>query len=109
MSWSVEFLEEAEKDLKRLDRGVQTQVVKGIKKLAQNPVSIHEGGYGKPLGNKNNTDLTGFFKIKYRDLGIRVVYRLEYTETMMKIIVISARTDEQVYKEALRRRERYGI
>jgi mRNA interferase RelE/StbE len=42
-------------------------------------------------------------------LGIRVVYRLEYTETMMKIIVISARTDEQVYKEALKRREKYGI
>lgn len=109
MSWSVEFLEEAKKDLKRLDRGVQTQVVKGIKKVAQNPFSIHEGGYGKPLGNKNNTDLTGLFKIKYRDLGIRVVYRLEYTETMMKIIVISARTDEQVYKEALKRREKYGI
>ena len=109
MSWSVEFLEEAKKDLKRLDRGVQTQVVKGIKKVAQNPVSIHEGGYGKPLGNKNNTDLTGLFKIKYRDLGIRVVYRLEYTETMMKVIVISARTDEQVYKEALRRRERFGL
>lgn len=109
MSWSVEFLEEAKKDLKRLDRGVQTQVIKGIKKVAQNPVSIHEGGYGKPLGNKNNTDLTGLSKIKYRDLGIRVVYRLEYTETMMKIIVISARTDEQVYKEALRRRERFGL
>ena len=108
-NWSVEFLEEAKKDLKRLDRGVQTQVVKGIKKIAQNPVSIHEGGYGKPLGNKNNTDLTGLFKIKYSDLGIRVVYRLEYTETMMKIIVISARTDEQVYKEALRRRERFGL
>ena len=109
MSWSVEFLEEAKKDLKRLDRGVQTQVVKGIKKVAQNPVTIHEGGYGKPLGNKNNTDLTKLFKMKYRDLGIRVVYRLEYTETMMKIIVISARTDEQVYKEALRRRERFGL
>ena len=48
MSWSVEFLEEAKKDLKRLDRGVQNQVVKGIKKVVQNPVSIHEGGYGKP-------------------------------------------------------------
>ena len=109
MSWSVEFLEEAKKDLKRLDRGVQTQVIKGIKKVAQNPVSIHEGRHGKPLGNKNNTDLTGLFKIKYRDLGIRVVYRQEYTETKVKIIVISARTDEQVYKEALKRREKYGI
>ena len=39
MSWSVEFLEEAKKDLKRLDRGVLAQVVKGIQKVAQNPVS----------------------------------------------------------------------
>ena len=109
MSWSVEFLVEAKKDLKRLDRSVQTQIIKGIQKVAQNPVSIYEGGYGKPLGNKNNSDLTGLFKIKYRDLGIRVVYRLEYTETMMRIIVISARTDEQVYKEAMKRREKHGI
>ena len=109
MSWSVEFLDEAKKDLKRLDRGVQTQVLKGILKAAQNPVSIHEGGYGKPLGNKNYTDLTGLFKIKYRDLGIRVVYRPEYTETMMRIIVISARTDDPVYKEALKRREKHRL
>ena len=92
-----------------MDRGVQTQVIKGILKVAQNPVSIHDGGYGKPLGNKNNTDLTGLFKIKYRDIGIRVVYRLEYTETMMRIIVVSARTDEQVYKEAFKRREKHGL
>lgn len=109
MSWSVEFLDEAKKDLKRLDRGVQVQVLKGIQKDSQNPVSIYEGGYGKPLGNKNNTDLTGLFKIKYRDLGIRVVYRLERTETTMRIIVISARTDEQVYKEAEKRREKHGL
>jgi Cytotoxic translational repressor of toxin-antitoxin stability system len=109
MSWSVEFLDEAKKDLKRLDRGVQVQVLKGIQKVSQNPVSIYEGGYGKPLGNKNNTDLTGLFKIKYRDLGIRVVYRLERTETTMRIIVISARTDEQVYKEAEKRREKHGL
>ena len=97
MSWSVEFLDEAKKDLK------------GIQKVSQNPVSIYEGGYGKPLGNKNNTDLTGLFKIKYRDLGIRVVYHLERTETTMRIIVISARTDEQVYKEAEKRREKHGL
>ena len=109
MNWSVEFLDEAKKDLKRLDRGVQVQVLKGIHKVSQNPVSIYEGGYGKPLGNKNNTDLTGLYKIKYRDLGIRVVYRLERTETTMRIIVISARTDEHVYKEAEKRREKHGL
>ena len=49
MIWGIEFLQEAEKDMKRLDHSVQIQV--------------------------------------------------------MKIIVISARTDEQVYKEASKRRK----
>ncbi len=109
MNWSIGFLDEAKADMKRLDHSVQTQVIKGIKKVAQNPVSIYDGGYGKPLGNKNNTNLTGLFKIKYRDLGIRVVYKLEYSETMMKIIVVSARTDEQAYREAAQRREKHNM
>lgn len=39
-------------------------------------------------------------KIKFRDLGIRVVYKVERVGKVMKIIVVSARTDEQVYNEA---------
>jgi mRNA interferase RelE/StbE len=109
MRWSVAFLAEAQKDLKRLDHNAQIQVLKGIQKVAQNPVSVHEGGYGKPLGNRNGTDLAGLFKIKYRDLGLRVVYRLEYDGEVMRIIVISARTDEQVYEEAARRRKKYKL
>lgn len=87
-----------------LDHSVQTQVLKGIRKVEKNPVSVNEGGYGKPLGNKKGNDLTGLFKIKFRDLGLRVVYQLIIIDTVMKIIVVSARTDEQVYKEAARRR-----
>ena len=34
MIWSIEFLEEAEKDMK---------------KVSQNPLSLREGGYGKPF------------------------------------------------------------
>ena len=46
------------------------------------------------------------WNIEFRDLGIRVVYKLEYIDDIMKIIVISARTDEAVYKEAAKRREK---
>ena len=98
MIWNVEFLEEAQKDMKKLDHSVQLQVLKGIQKVSQNPLPIQEGGYGKPLGNKNGSNLTSLLKIKFRDLGIRVVYKIEYIEGVMKIIVISARTDEMVYK-----------
>ena len=50
MTWSIEFLEEAEKDIKKFDHSVQIQVLKGIRKVGQNPLSAKEGGYGKPLG-----------------------------------------------------------
>ena len=107
MIWSIEFLEEAEKDMKKLDHSAQIQVLKGIKKVSQNPLSVREGGYGKPLGNKSGTNLTNLMKIKFRDLGIRVVYKVERVGKVMKIIVVSARTDEQVYNEAAKRRDRY--
>lgn len=109
MTWNIEFLEEAEKDMKKLDHAVQVQVLKGIRKVSQNPLSVEEGGYGKPLGNKCGTKLTNLMKIKFRDLGIRVVYKIERVDGVMKIIVISARTDEQVYREAAKRRNKHEL
>lgn len=109
MTWSVEFLEEAKKDMKKLERSASLQVLKGIQKVSRNPLPVQEGEYGKPLGNKNGANLTNLLKIKFRDLGIRVVYKVERVEDVMKIIVISARTDEQVYREAARRREKYEL
>lgn len=85
------------------------QVLKGIKKVSQNPLSVEEGGYGKSLGNKRENNLTNFMKIKFRELGIRVVNKIERADGVMKIIVISARTDEQVYKQAVKRIDRHNI
>lgn len=109
MIWNIEFLEEAVKDIKKLDRAVQVQVLKGIQKVSRNPLPAEEGGYGKPLGNKRDVHLTSLMKIKFRELGIRVVYKVERVDEIMKIIVISARTDEQVYKEAAKRREKHDL
>ena len=109
MMWGIEFLEEAEKDMKKLDHSAQVQVLKGIRKVSQNPLAVKKGGYGKPLGNKIGINLTNLMKIKFRDIGIRVVYKIERIEGIMKIIVISARMDEQVYKEAAKRREKYDL
>lgn len=64
MSWEVEYLPEANQDLKNLDGSQRLLVLKAIKKVQQNPISIYEGGYGKPLGNKNGSDLSGFLKVK---------------------------------------------
>lgn len=109
MIWSIEFLEEAKRDLKKLDHSVQVQVLKGIRKVSKNPLPVQEGGYGKPLGNKTGVNLTNLLKIKFRDLGIRVVYKTIQVDNVMKIIVVSARTDEQVYREAGKRRGKYQL
>ena len=79
------------------------------RKWKSNDLVVQEGDYGKPLGNKTGNNLTNLLKIKFRNLGIRVVYKTIQVDGIMKIIVISARTDEQVYKEAGKRREKYDL
>lgn len=74
MNWKLVYLPEAAKDLKNLAGNQRLMVIKAIGKVLQNPLPVTEGGYGKPLGNKQGSDLTGFLKIKLRDAGIRVVY-----------------------------------
>ena len=73
MNWTLKFLPEAKRDL------------------------------GKPLGNKGGHDLTGLLKIKLRDAGLRVVYKLIRTDTEMIIVVIGARADDEVYDIASKR------
>lgn len=60
-------------------------------------------GIGKPLGNHSTSKLSGFYKIKLRNLGYRVVYSLVSDKETMKVIVISIRDDDAVYKKAERR------
>ena len=40
MSWKVEYLPEAEKDLKGLDGSQRNLVLKAIKKVQQNPLPV---------------------------------------------------------------------
>ncbi len=103
--WKVEYLREALEDIKQLDQGQRLQVVKAINKVAANPLPQTEGGYGRPLGKKGVTNLTGYCKIKLLKLGIRVVYQLVRENNSMRIIVVSARADDKVYLIAKKRKE----
>lgn len=109
MNYQINFIPEALTDMRKLDYSVRPQIVKGIQKVSQNPVSIYQGGYGKPLGNKDGTNLAGLFKIKFRSIGIRVVYSVEEKEGVMTIIVVSVRADNQVYQEASKRRSKHDL
>ena len=103
MNWEIHYSDEAKTDLRDLDGSQRKSVLKAIKKVSQNPLPVNEGGYGKPLGNKHGKDLTGLCKIKLMKEGIRVVYALIRTETSMKIVVIAARSDDEVYEVAAQR------
>ena len=107
MSWEVIQWEEAKKDFIKLDKGKQLQVLNVINRVKQNPLPSSEGGYGKPLGNKGNANLTGCYKIKLREAGIRIVYRLQRTEHGMEIIIIGMRESAEVYDLAAKRIEKH--
>ena len=94
MKWTLKFLPEAAKDLKNLAGNQRIMVAKAIDKVLENPLPENEGGYGKPLGNKNGINLTNFLKIKLKSAGIRVVYKIIKTETEMLVVVIGARADD---------------
>lgn len=107
MAWKIRITEEAKKDYNKLEGSVCKQVLAGIVKVSHAPLPS-PNGYGKPLGNKNGNNLTGFFKIKYRGIGIRVVYTLVVDEMVMNIIVISQRDDNYCYELAAKMYEKYG-
>ena len=101
--WDVKYLPEALDDLDELDGSQRKLVLKSIEKIRKNPLSQQEGGYGKLLGKRGNTDLTGFLKIKLRASGLRLVYKVIKQEDRMLIVVIRAREDEEVYSIAEKR------
>lgn len=109
MSWDVKYLPEALEDLRKLDGSQKILIRKAIQKICQNPLPETEGGYGKLLGNKNGTNLSGFLKIKLRGAGLRIVYQLIRQGDHMLVIVIGAHEDEEVYEIAKKRISKHNL
>lgn len=109
MNWKLVFLPEAEKDFKNLSGNERIVVSKALNKVLENPLPVNEGGYGKPLGNKQGNNLSGFLKIKLKNLGVRVVYKLIKIEGQLLVVVIGARADDEVYDVAKKRADKHNI
>jgi len=107
MSLKINYLPEALEDLRKLDGSQRILIRKAIQKVSGNPLPETEGGYGKLLGNKSNTNLSGFLKIKLRGAGLRIVYKLIRQGDSILIIVIGAREDDEVHETAQRRIMKY--
>ena len=97
----------SQKDYNKIEGSIRKQVLAGIVKVSKAPLPS-PNGYGKPLGNKNGNNLTGFFKIKYRGIGIRVVYTLVVNKMVMNIVVISQRDDNYCYDLVAKLYDKYG-
>ena len=91
MTWTIRYLPEARQDLRALDSSRRARVLKAIEKVSLNPLPNSEGGYGKPLGNRQNSRLAGYLKNKLLKDGLRVVYGLVRDKEVMKIVIISDR------------------
>ncbi len=103
MMYKLSFIKQAVEDYEALDGSQRKIVDKAIKRILINPLPNTEGGYGKPLGNQSDSSLAGLMKIKLKSSGLRIVYKLEKREDNVLIIIIGARADSKVYKEAEKR------
>ena len=55
-------------------------------------------------GNHNGSDLSGLFRINFRKFGLHVICKTKMVGSRMKIMVVSARSDGQMYHKAARQR-----
>ena len=96
----VVFIPEAEKDYKLLDGSIKKLVNEKIDKLEENPY------LGEELGNKNNIDLTGYYKIYLYKKIYRIVYRVTEDDKKLEIVEIwgiGKKDKLEIYKEVGKR------
>lgn len=94
MIYNIEFDERALKEWYKLDKAIQEQFKKKLRKLQVNPYIESARLHG---------DLTGCFKIKLRTSGFRLIYQVIDSEIVIWIIAIGKREDKKAYDVASKR------
>ena len=88
----IEFIQEAAIEYKSLDGSLKVMVDKILAKLEKNPL------LGKELGNRNNIDLTGYYKLYFDKKRYRIVYRIIKNEIeIIEIWGIGKRDKMEIY------------
>jgi mRNA interferase RelE/StbE len=94
----IQFIPEAVNDYKSLDGSIKTLVNEKIDKLKENPF------LGEAWENKNNIDLTGYYKIYVAKKAYRIVYRIVKNEIeIIEIWGIGKRDKMEIYKKVGKR------
>jgi len=87
MSYKLTFLPKALKEWKKLDTGISSQFKKKLIERLENP-------------KVEKDKLRGFddvYKIKLRNLGYRLAYKVDDNEIMIVVIVVGVRYKNRVY------------
>lgn len=96
--YEIKYHPLVESDLKKLNNSIRLEVFKKLKKIQQTPE------IGKALGNKNNMNLTGLFKVYVAKKQVRIVYEILDNILVVKVIAIGKRESMEVYKHSDERR-----
>ena len=96
---NIEFITEAATEYESLDGSIKILADKTLDKLEENPY------IGEELGNKNNMDLTGFYKLYFDKKRYRIVYRIVKKEIeIIEIWGIGKRDKMEIYKAVNKRK-----
>ena len=90
---NIEFIHEAAIEYKSLDGSLKILADKILEKLSKNPF------LGEELGNKNNMDLTKYYKIYFNKKKYRIIYRIKKNGIeIIEIWGIGKRDKMEIYK-----------
>ncbi|WP_085683870.1 MULTISPECIES: type II toxin-antitoxin system RelE/ParE family toxin [unclassified Pseudomonas] len=93
MTYELEFSEKAWKEWKKLDANLKEQLKKKLQERLENPHVPADRLRG----------LGGAYKIKLRNVGYRLVYRVKDEVLIVTVIAIGKRERGDVYKIATKR------
>lgn len=92
MKYTVELTPEAQDDFMQLDNSQRIHVKKSFVKLENQGLLVGEQLSGR---------LVGYRKLKHRKLGLRVIFHDSPNRiTIIEVVAIGKRSDDEVYKVA---------
>lgn len=93
MSYKLEFLPSARKEWDKLGATIRQQFVKKLRERLQHPHVPSAALHGMPH----------HYKIKLRQLGYRLVYRVDDKTIVVVVVAVGKRERGEVYETAKRR------
>ncbi len=97
MRHRLKFLPQALKEWEALDGSVKEPLRKLLKKRLDNP---------HVPGSELHGELKGFYKIKLRKQGLRLVYRVLDDAIVVMVMAIDRRENSDVYESVVKRLQR---